>query len=167
MLAGMQLADPSSGQVLDLKDARIKAAVIIAGPGDPKDLAPFAAEHFPVMKTLDFKPMLTPSLIVAGDKDKNPMFSERDDWRADAYYLSDGPKDLLTVIGGEHILGGISGYDAAETTDENPERVALVQQATLAYIRSALYEGDSSWEGFKAKVAADENAPAAIASKGY
>ncbi len=65
--------------------------------------------------------MTTSALVVAGDKDVNPMFSDRVAWRADAYVLSPGPKCLLTLFGAEHILGGVSGYDAAETTDESPE----------------------------------------------
>ena len=36
------------------------------------------------------------------------------------YRLSIGPKCLLTVLNREHGLGGISGYDAAETPDESP-----------------------------------------------
>ncbi len=43
------------------------------------------------------------------------------------------------------MLGGITGYDAAETTDENPERVATIQRLTLAYLRSTLYAGDPAW----------------------
>jgi len=39
----------------------------------------------------------------------------------------------------------ISGYDAAETTDENPERAAAVQRLTWAYLRSALYPEDGAW----------------------
>ena len=42
------------------------------------------------------------------------------DWHADPYFLSPGPKSLLTLFGAEHGLSGISGYDVAETTDENP-----------------------------------------------
>jgi hypothetical protein len=30
-----------------------------------------------------------------------------------------------------HGLGGVAGYDAAETTDENPRRVAAVARLTL------------------------------------
>lgn len=75
----------------------------------------------------------------------NPRFAERADWRADAYFLSLGPKCLLTLFGAEHILGGVSGYDAAETTDENPERVAVVQRLTWAYLRTALYPEDPAW----------------------
>jgi hypothetical protein len=31
------------------------------------------------------------------------------------------------------MLGSVSGYDAVETTDENPAQVALVAQLTGAY----------------------------------
>ena len=66
-------------------------------------------------------------------------------WHADPYFLSPGPKSLLTLFGAKHLLGGVSGYDAAETTDENPERVALVQRLTWAYLRTALYPEDPAW----------------------
>jgi len=45
----------------------------------------------------------------------------------------------------EHLLGVVTGYDAAGTTDENPERVAIIQRLSLAYLQSALYEGEPSW----------------------
>ena len=38
------------------------------------------------------------------------------------------------------------GYDAADTTDENPERLALVQRLTWASLRSAFYPEDPAWE---------------------
>ena len=38
-----------------------------------------------------------------------------------------------------------TGYDAAGTTDENPERVAIIQRLSLAYLQSTLYDGDPSW----------------------
>ena len=43
------------------------------------------------------------------------------------------------------MLGGISGYSLTETTDENPERVAVVQRLTGAYLRSALHVGEPAW----------------------
>lgn len=46
----------------------------------------------------------------------------------------------------EHSLGGIPGYEARETTDENPARLALVQQVTWAYLRHALGIDDSAWQ---------------------
>ena len=64
---------------------------------------------------------------------------------ADPYWLSAGPKCLLPLFGVKHGLGGASGYDVAETTDESPERVAAVQRLTWAYLRTALYPADSAW----------------------
>ena len=52
---------------------------------------------------------------------------------------------LLTLFGAEHSLGGIPGYEVKDTTDESPERVALIQQVTWAYLRHALNIEDSSW----------------------
>ncbi|KJE20851.1 hypothetical protein FF36_04815 [Frankia torreyi] len=52
------------------------------------------------------------------------------EWHADPYHLAPGPKSLLTLFDAGHMLGGISGDDAAETTDENPERVTAIQQLT-------------------------------------
>jgi len=49
------------------------------------------------------------------------------------------------MVDAKHSLGGIPGYDAAETTDESPERVAAIQRLTWAYLRTALYPGDSAW----------------------
>jgi hypothetical protein len=59
--------------------------------------------------------------------------------------LSPGDKRLLTLFGAEHSMGGISGYSVTETTDESPERVALIQRVTAAYLRSSLDLGDDGW----------------------
>ncbi|CAM5705138.1 hypothetical protein SFUMM280S_00788 [Streptomyces fumanus] len=53
---------------------------------------------------------------------------------------------MVTMYGAGHLFGGISGYDAAETDDENPERVATLRALVWAYLRSRLYSGDSSWK---------------------
>ena len=145
MLAGMQVTDPTTGVVVNLAEPRLRAAVLIGAPGNGADTAPFVSEHYPVIRNNNFATMTLPALVVAGDKDTNVRFSERDDWRSDAYHLSPGPKCLLTVFDGEHILGGISGYDAAETTDENPQRVAFVRETILAYLRWALNRAYVSW----------------------
>ncbi|WP_209445476.1 hypothetical protein [Streptomyces roseochromogenus] len=75
------------------------------------------------------------------------MFSERTDWRADAYCLSPGSKSLLTLLGATHSLGGVATYDGKETTDEYPERVAALRALIWAYLLSALYPGDIAWPG--------------------
>ena len=83
--------------------------------------------------------------MVAGDKDQSFLSVRGPEWFTDAYYLSPGPKSLLTLFGAEHSLGGISGYASAETTDESPDRVALIQQLTSAYLRTALDAADAGW----------------------
>lgn len=145
MLLGMQLHDVDGEEVVDLRDDRIKVGVVLAGPGKGSDLDGPAGDRFPDLKKNTFDRMTTPALIVAGAKDVNPAFSSREDWRSDAYHLSPAPKSLLTVSGAEHGLGGIAGYDAKETTDEDPNRVAAVQRLTWAYLWSAFHPEDEAW----------------------
>jgi len=150
MLLGMRTTDPNGGTEVDLADPRIKAGVLLAAPGRGADLTATAAQRFPFLKGSSFAEMTPPTLVVAGDKDVNPNFTDRVDWRADAYFLSPGPKCLLTLFGAEHSLGGVSGYDAAETTDENPARVAAIQRLTWAYLRTALYPEEPAWPAARA-----------------
>ena len=144
-LLGMRVTDPRDGSEVDQRDPRVKAGVAFAAPGSGVDPDSYAYEHYPGLRHADFTTMTGPALIVVGDQDQNDMFSQRLSYRSDAYTLSPGPKSLLTVFGAEHMLGGISGYDAAETSDEDPERVATLRALAWAYLRTALYPGDSAW----------------------
>ena len=147
MLLGARLVDPDDRQEVDLIDRRIKAGVLLAAPGDGgASLNAFATQALPCFREPSFAEMTTPALVVVGDEDASKYLCVRGPaWHADPYRLSTGPKSLLTLYGGEHILGGVSGYDAAETTDESPERVAVIQRMTWAYLRSTLYPGDPAW----------------------
>ncbi|MFD3838227.1 alpha/beta hydrolase family protein [Streptomyces sp. NPDC058642] len=145
-LLGLRVLDPVSMNVEDLYDSRIKAGVLLATAGrGGADLTPFAAENLPWLKGTDFSHMTTPTFVVAGDKDELPLSVRGPEWLADPYHLSPGRKSLLTLFGAEHSLGGITGYEVRETTDENPERVALIQRVTWAYLRHALGIEDTSW----------------------
>lgn len=165
MLAGMEVTDPSTGETVSFIEPRIKASVLIGVSGGPEGFNGPNRAHYPVLAAGNFGTMKLPALIVNGDQDKNLMFSDVDNWRADAYYQSPGPKDLLTVFGAEHIFGGISGYDARETSDENPERVAFVCESILAYIRSTFNPNDSSWEDVKKALNGVADALGSIESK--
>lgn len=167
MLAGMQVTNPVNGEKINMLDERIKASVLIGIPGDGADVAAPAGGKFPVLKNNSFTEMTSPALIVYGDEDFSPIFSERKNWRSDAYTMSSGPKSLLTIFGAQHIFGGISGYDSNETIKENPETVADVQRFTLAYILSSLYPENNSWQEIQKEVEADENPTVSIESKGY
>jgi len=147
MLLGARLTDPEDGTVVDKADPRIKAGVLLAAPGDGgASLNDFATKALPFFRHPSFAEMTTPALVVVGDLDASKYLCVRGpSWHADPYTLSTGHKSLLTLFGGEHILGGVSGYDAAETTDEDPERVATIQRMTWAYLRSTLYPEDAAW----------------------
>jgi predicted dienelactone hydrolase len=146
MLLGARLTDPEGGSEVNLAEPRIKAGVLLAAPGGGDALSKFAAENYPFFSSIDFSKMTAPALVVVGDKDDSPHLTTAGaQWHADPYLLSPGPKSLVTLFDGQHGLGGVSGYDVAETTDENPERVAAVQQLTWAYLCSTLHPGDTAW----------------------
>lgn len=166
MLLGARFLPAEGGTSEDMSDSRIKAGVLLAVAGKGgDDLTPYAREHFPFMNPV-FENMTTPTLVVAGDRDQVSALSVRGpDWLTDAYFLSPGDKSLLTMIGAEHSFGGISGYDVTETTDENPERVALLQRLTWAYLRHALGIEDASWQAAQSALASDPNPLGRIESK--
>ncbi len=141
--------------------------MLLSAPGRGGDaLSEIAARNYPFFTAMDFSHMTTAALVVAGDKDISPhLTTSGAEWHADPYLLAPGPKSLLTLFGAEHQLGGISGYDAAETTDENPERVAAVQRLTWAYLRSHLYPGDTTWQAARDALAAETDPPGRIDSK--
>ncbi|MCY1143382.1 alpha/beta fold hydrolase [Actinoplanes sp. Pm04-4] len=124
-------------------DPRVTAGVLLAVPGrGGADLSPFAVEHFDFMNP-DFSTMTTPALIVAGDRDQSLLTTRGPDWFTDAFHDSPGPKTLVTLPGAEHSLGGIVGAGVAETTDEDPERVALIQRITVDFLNGKPVPGES------------------------
>jgi dipeptidyl aminopeptidase/acylaminoacyl peptidase len=145
MLLGARVLDAQGVAGQDLSDARIMAGVLLSTTGTGgSDLTTFAAEHFAFMNP-DFDTMTTPTLVIAGDHDQSQLTTRGPDWFTDPYRLSPAPKSLLTLFGAEHGLGGIVGYNATETTDESPERVALIQQVTVAYLNHTLGLEQSKW----------------------
>jgi predicted dienelactone hydrolase len=147
LLLGARATDPHDGTEVELADPRITAGVLLAAPGRGGDaVTAFVAENYTFLSTTDFSTMTAPALVVAGDKDSSDHLTVNGpEWHADPFHLAPAPKTLLTLFGAEHGLGGVSGYDVAETTDENPERVAAVGRLTWAYLRTQLYPGDAAW----------------------
>ncbi|GHB78986.1 hypothetical protein GCM10010306_086200 [Streptomyces umbrinus] len=167
LLLGARLTDPDDGTEVRLAEPRIKAGVLLAAPGRGGDaLTEYVAENLSFFLTTDFSKMTTPTLVVAGDKDTSAHLTVAGaDWHADPYVLSPGPKSLLTLFDAEHGLGGVSGYDVAETTDENLDRVSAVQRLTWAYLRTELYPGDPAWQEARDALTADPNPLGRIESK--
>ena len=147
LLLGARLTDPLDGTVVELADPRILAGVLLAAPGRGGDaLTEHTAQNWPFFDTTDFSAMTKPALVVAGDNDPSPYLTVAGpSWHMDPYRLAPAPKSLLVLHGGEHGLGGVSGWDAAETTDEDPARVAIVQRLTWAYLRSQFDQDQTAW----------------------
>ncbi|MFC7381149.1 alpha/beta hydrolase family protein [Sphaerisporangium rhizosphaerae] len=165
MLLGARVLDAEGAPGEDMSDPRIRAGVLLAVPGTGgADLTPFAAEHFSFMNP-DFTQMTPPALVVAGDKDQSALSVRGPEWFTDAYYLSPGAKSLLTLFGAEHSLGGVAGHAVTETTDESPERVALIQRLTSAFLRSMLYPADDGWSVVSAEPARSTDAVGRVESK--
>lgn len=164
-LLGATVLDADGNPGEDLSDPRITAGVLLATAGaGGDDLSPFAREHFPFMNP-GYATMTAPALVVAGDRDDSPLTTRGPDWLTDAYTRSPGEKSLLTVLGGEHSLGGIPGYEVAETTDESPQRVALIGRATAAYLQSALGVAHAGWDAVRAELADGTHPLARLESK--
>ncbi|MBA2933556.1 alpha/beta fold hydrolase [Sphingomonas sp. CGMCC 1.13654] len=148
MLLGAHLTDPKDATAtdVDMFESRIKAGVLLTPPGrGGDDLSDFVRENFSFLNP-DYTHLRTRALVVVGDADTNPFMTVRGPEWYDAAY-NDGPAcdAKLTIHGGRHGIGGIAGYDAKETDDEDPDRLATVQRMTSAYLRSALYVDDLSW----------------------
>jgi dienelactone hydrolase len=145
MLMGADFVD-DSGTRIYIPDERVRAGILLASTGAGGDHLTEASARFACLRTAGFSDMTTPALVIVGDQDFTwELSSKGAEYHMDPYTCSPGPKSLLTLFGGEHLLGGVTGFDAAGTTDEDPERVALIQRLSLAYLQSTLYEGDASW----------------------
>jgi dienelactone hydrolase len=152
-LAGARVvgADGTPGE--STADSRVRAAVLLCLPGTGgADLSPLATEYFPFMSP-DFTELKVPSLIVAGDHDQSPLTVRGPDWFTDGHRLSPGTTDLLTLFGADHGLGGIQGAHDTRNTDESPELVEVVRQATLAYLRTALGLDEDAWPAARRRLA--------------
>jgi len=168
MLLGARLTDVKDpdAQDVNLIEPRIKAGVLLAAPGNGGDsLSEFARENYTALNP-DFSPMTTPTLVVVGDEDVNPHLTSRGaDWHVDPYTHGPGATALMTLLGGKHGMGGVSGYDAKEADDEDPERLAVTQRMSWAYLRSALYAGDPAWAEACKALAEHAGAHARVDSK--
>ncbi len=164
-LLGARIFDEAGQVGDDMSDSRVSAGILFAATGlAGEDLHLFAQASFPFMRP-SFHEMTTPTLVVAGDNDQSKMSSRGPDWFTDAYTHSPGATDLLTLHNAEHGLGGIVGYEVAETTDENPERVAVLQRLSTAYLRTALHIDEHSWPAARAALSDSANPIGRITNK--
>jgi predicted dienelactone hydrolase len=163
-LLGVRVLDADGRPGEDLSDPRVSAGILLATAGSGADLSDYAKEHLPFMHP-GYAGMTAPVLVVAGDHDDSLLTTRGPDWFADPYVLSPGPKSLLTLVGAEHTLGGVAGYEVAETTDEHPERVALLGRVTAAYLQDALGVDGAPWAAVRAELEGGAEPLARLESK--
>ncbi|KZM74973.1 alpha/beta hydrolase family protein [Nocardia terpenica] len=165
MLLGARVIGADGQPGPDKTDPRVKAGVLLAATGiGGDDLTPFATENFPFMSP-HFDGLTTPTLVIAGDRDQSALSTRGPDWFTDVYTYSPGAQSLLTVFGAEHSLGGIHAYRATDTTDESPERVAVIREASWAYLRTALGIDDTAWKQLQSELAQTANPAGRIDNK--
>ncbi|MFD7106783.1 alpha/beta hydrolase family protein [Streptomyces celluloflavus] len=143
-LLGARVLDADGIPGEDFSHSAVSAGALIAATGKGDTLTPFAAEHLPFMRP-DYSTMTAPTLVIAGGRDQSQLSTRGPEWFTDAYHLSPAPKSLLAIAEGEHTLGGLAGEMAAETTDEDPARVALVADAISAYLHDAFKLDNAAW----------------------
>lgn len=145
MLLGARVVGADGLPGDDRSDSRVKAGVLLANTGiGGDDLSDFAKQNFAFMSP-DFSQLEVPTLVIAGDKDQSLLSTRGPDWFTDVYQLSPGAQHLVTLVDGEHSLGGIHAYGATSTTDESPERVDLVRRSTTAFLKSSLGVDATAW----------------------
>ncbi|MDN3693245.1 hypothetical protein QWZ06_13600 [Chryseobacterium tructae] len=154
-----------NGNEIYLPDNRVKTAILLAvsGEGDKEMPAPWGKVD--IVNSFRYTKMNPPAFVITGGKDISPISSRGAEYYTDAYFRSPGEKTLLTLFDGEHMLGGITGYDAEETTDEDPERVAIIQEMTTAYLHSTFNPENRSWEEAVKKLKTIQSALGKIESK--
>lgn len=164
MLVGGYYTNDSGNEVY-IPDSRVKAVVLLAASGEGDDDMPAPWGKVDIVRTFRYNRMLAPALVVTGDKDISPISSRGASYYTDAYFRSPGEKSLLTIFNGEHMLGGVTGYDSIETTDENPERVAFINKLTVAYLKSVFDRESSDWSDLTGELIADINPLGKVESK--
>ncbi|KAB2588373.1 alpha/beta hydrolase family protein [Streptomyces cyaneofuscatus] len=154
-ILGARVLDAEGVPGEDFSHSAVSAGALIAATGTGDTLTPFAVEHLPFMRP-DYSTMTTPALVIAGGEDRSQLSTRGPEWFTDAYHLSPSPKALFTIAEGEHTLGGVAGEMAAETTDEDPARVALVADAISAYLHDAFKLNDAAWTALNNAAAAGD-----------
>ena len=165
-LLGARVLGPAGDPDEDFSDPRVSAGVLLCVAGLAGDeLTPMASELFPFMDP-GFDHMSAPALIAAGDADQSMLSTRGPDWWEDAYQQGPGGKSLLTLFGADHGLGAVHAYGSIpHSAAENPATVALVQQMTTAYLRTALGVDADSWPAAREALTREAQPSGRLASR--
>ncbi|MEV4477400.1 MULTISPECIES: hypothetical protein [Nonomuraea] len=79
-----------------------------------------AAQPHAALTGTDFTGMTPKVLVVVGEKDWNASFSDRQDWRGDAYTAAPGPKTLPEIFDAERRTRAHLGLPAQRALPRGP-----------------------------------------------
>lgn len=113
---------------------------MIAAPGMGADLNGPAAQPYAPLATTAFEGMTPKVLVVVGTKDWHPpnLLRPAGLGKRRLHGVSAPKTRLDNFDDAEHGLGGIPAFDAAEATDENPDRVTAARALVRAHLRARL-----------------------------
>lgn len=90
VLLGARATDPASGTMLDLRDPRISAGVLLASTGSAEGMTDTMRERYSELDA-DFSHLTTPTLVVHGDEDPARLaVTQRTTWAYLRSALHDG-----------------------------------------------------------------------------
>lgn len=121
-----------------LGDRRICGVLLLSPPGGFDGLAADWQRRAAYLDA-DWSAMRIPALTIVGALDRSVMSPRDASWHADAYRRAPGDNQcLVTLADAGHFLGGVGGQPLTLATDPaNPAAVAIVQRASLAFLRAA------------------------------
>lgn len=142
-LIGAIVTDPETGKEVDLSDKRIAAGIQMAPPG-----------FGPGLRTVSWKQMNKPTLVIVGDKDENANLKQAWQVHADSYYgAPSGEKCLGVLAGMQHYLGGILGTNRTEEATPSADSLAQIKRVTLAFLNTWA-KNSKEWPTMRAELLA-------------
>ncbi|MBB5708650.1 alpha/beta hydrolase family protein [Sphingopyxis panaciterrulae] len=151
---GATIEEPDGGRLARHDAPSIRAAVLLAPPGDAAGLTEEWKRRAPYLK-LDWTTMRGPVLTINGGADMTPLTDRGPGWHDDPYKLGPVGRDmcLMVVAGAGHYLGGIDSPLRPPAGDATPERRARVIGATIGFLNAKLGHGAdaaAAWSGIRA-----------------
>ncbi|RMD93418.1 MAG: hypothetical protein D6814_15685 [Calditrichaeota bacterium] len=124
LIGGAALQGPGRGKKHRFSDDRPRAILLISPQGTGDGFTPAS-----------WKEMKRPVMVITGTNDTSPRNGKSYSWRTEVYrYAPPGDKFLIIIKGAYHGFGGIAGARRFKGSGpQNPQQVAMVQAATLAF----------------------------------
>ncbi len=148
-----------------MSDSRVSAGILLAATGiGGEDLHPFAQANFPFMYP-SFRELTTPTLVVAGDHDQSGCPAAAPTGSRTHTVSAPVPPTCSLCTTPSTPWAGSPDTRSPRLPTKNPERVALLQRMSTAYLRTALDLDTDAWAAARAALANTTNPIGHVDSK--